>query len=64
MKICIVGLGYVGFPLFINLSKYYDTYGLDNDVKKVVQEQIELGIKPLNSLIKVILKDVMRFFKI
>lgn len=44
MKICIVGLGYVGFPLFINLSKYYDTYGLDNDVKKVVR--IQNGINP------------------
>jgi len=28
-KICIIGLGYVGFPLAIEFSKYYKTYGYD-----------------------------------
>lgn len=29
MKICVVGLGYVGYPLFELFSEKYDTYGID-----------------------------------
>ncbi len=35
MKICIVGLGYVGLPLFLNLSKKFEVYGFDNSKKRV-----------------------------
>lgn len=29
MKICVVGLGYVGYPLFELFSERYETYGID-----------------------------------
>ena len=34
-KICVIGLGYVGLPIFIKLSKYYNTYGYDISKKRV-----------------------------
>ena len=35
LKIAIIGLGYVGSPLFIEFSKYFDTYGYDISKKKI-----------------------------
>ena len=32
-KICVIGLGYVGLPLAIKLSKFYDLVGYDHDKK-------------------------------
>ena len=29
VKACVIGLGYVGLPLSIELSKYFKTTGLD-----------------------------------
>lgn len=37
MKIAIIGLGYVGLPLFCLLSKYYTCIGLDSDIYRVNQ---------------------------
>ena len=34
-KIGIIGLGYVGTPLACLFSKKYDTWGYDNNAKKV-----------------------------
>ena len=34
-KICIIGLGYVGLPLAIEFSKYYDVVGYDKNNKRV-----------------------------
>ena len=34
-KICVIGLGYVGLPIFIQLSKYFSTYGYDINKKRV-----------------------------
>ena len=34
-KICVVGLGYVGLPLFCLLSSNYRCVGLDQDVHRV-----------------------------
>ena len=34
-KIAIIGLGYVGLPLAISFSKYYETIGYDIDDKKI-----------------------------
>ena len=34
-KIAIIGLGYVGLPLAISFSKYYETIGYDIDNNKV-----------------------------
>ena len=37
MKIipCIVGLGYVGLPIALALSKKFLTYGFDTDQKRI-----------------------------
>ena len=35
-KICIIGLGYVGFPLFLELKKKkFKVIGYDNNEKKI-----------------------------
>ena len=31
IKICVIGLGYVGLPLILNLSKKFDCIGFDVD---------------------------------
>ena len=36
MKICVVGLGYVGLPLFLELAKSYDVFGYDVDAQRVL----------------------------
>lgn len=35
MKIGIIGLGYVGLPLFCNLSDYFEVFGVDISLEKV-----------------------------
>ena len=35
MKIGIIGLGYVGLPLFCKLSQYFEVFGVDISVKKI-----------------------------
>ncbi len=35
INICIVGLGYVGLPLAIQLSKYYSVTGFDVDIERI-----------------------------
>ncbi len=35
LKITVFGLGYVGLPLFIELSKKFKTIGFDNNIKKI-----------------------------
>jgi len=35
IKPCIIGLGYVGLPILINLSKKYRSIGYDNDLKRI-----------------------------
>ena len=35
MKICIIGLGYVGLPLAIKLSQHYPTTGFDIDTARI-----------------------------
>ncbi len=34
-KICVMGLGYVGLPISLKLSKYYQTIGFDINAKRV-----------------------------
>ena len=34
-KIVIIGLGYVGLPLAIRFSKYYEVIGFDNETDKI-----------------------------
>ena len=35
-KICIVGLGYVGLPLAVNLSKYFEIVGYDKNEQRII----------------------------
>jgi len=35
VKICVVGLGYVGLPLLVALSRHFTVMGLDNDAVKL-----------------------------
>ena len=34
-KICVVGMGYVGLPLAVALSKYYDVFGFDYNPERI-----------------------------
>ena len=34
-KICVIGLGYVGLPLAINLSKYFKLVGFDKNKERI-----------------------------
>lgn len=47
-KISVVGLGYVGFPLLIELAKTYDVTGFDVNSSKVIDYQN--GIDPTNEV--------------
>ncbi|WP_191967820.1 nucleotide sugar dehydrogenase [Rhizosphaericola mali] len=42
-KICVVGLGYVGYPLLIALSRYYKVIGIDinEDRVKILNKRLE-----------------------
>ena len=35
IKPCVIGLGYVGLPLILNLSKRFDCIGFDINEKRV-----------------------------
>jgi UDP-N-acetyl-D-galactosamine dehydrogenase len=37
IKICIIGLGYVGLPLALNISKKFETIGFDINKKRIMQ---------------------------
>ena len=32
---CIIGLGYVGLPILLNLSKKYESIGYDNNPNRI-----------------------------
>ena len=36
-KIAVIGLGYVGLPLFVELSKQFETKGFDLSKKRISQ---------------------------
>ena len=35
-KICVIGLGYVGLPLAVHLSKHFDLIGFDKNKERVL----------------------------
>ena len=35
IKPCVIGLGYVGLPALIKISKKFDAYGLDIDSRRI-----------------------------
>jgi len=47
-KIAIIGLGYVGLPLAIEFSKYYNTVGYDKSLKRI--KELNLGIDNTNEI--------------
>lgn len=47
-KICVVGLGYVGLPLAIELSKYFPVTGFD--IKQARIDVLQRGIDPTNEI--------------
>ena len=65
-KICVIGLGYVGLPIFVELSKYYETYGYDintqriNTLKKGVDKNLEFKKKDLKKYSKFFINDVKK----
>ena len=54
-KICVIGLGYVGLPLAIELGKYFKTIGFDlnkkriNSLKKMIDLNHEINPKEIKS---------------
>ena len=34
IKVCVIGLGYVGLPILLRLSTKYNCIGFDNNTKK------------------------------
>jgi len=55
MKVCVVGLGYVGLPLATLLAEKHETYGYDIDREVVVK--VNKGISPIND------KDLVKKMK-
>ena len=54
IKPCVIGLGYVGLPILINLSKKYKTIGYDNDLQRIknLKDGKDLFIEFINKYIK------------
>ena len=38
-KICVLGMGYVGLPLSVALSNYYEVFGYDYNNERISQLQ-------------------------
>ena len=49
-KISVIGLGYVGLPLAIELGKKYETIGFDINPNRI--DQLILGLDSTNELTK------------
>ena len=57
-KICVIGLGYVGLPLAISLSKYFSVTGFDTNPQRV------LDLKSGNDITKEIKNNILKKSKI
>ena len=53
-KILILGLGYVGLPLAVSLSKFYNVYGFDISSSRI--EELKNGIDKNKEILK---KDII-----
>ena len=49
-KVCIIGLGYVGMPLAVLISKKYEVVGFDQDELKI--EKFKNGVDDSNEISK------------
>ena len=54
INVCVIGLGYVGLPILINLSKKFKTIGYDINKKRI--EDLKKGKDLFNEFTKKILK--------
>jgi UDP-N-acetyl-D-galactosamine dehydrogenase len=62
-KISIIGLGYVGLPLAVSLSKFYHVYGFDISINRV--EELKNGIDRNQEILKKdIVNENLKFFHV
>ncbi len=54
-KICVVGLGYVGLPLAVELARYFPVIGFDNKQSRI--DTLENGIDPTNEVSSEVLRN-------
>ena len=57
INVCVIGLGYVGLPILINLSKKFKTIGYDINKKRI--EDLKKGKDLFNEFTKKILEMTM-----
>ena len=60
IKICVIGLGYVGLPLAISLSKYFTVVGYDKNYSRI--DQLKKGLDLTNEINKKLIKKSKIFF--
>ncbi|MDA7473161.1 nucleotide sugar dehydrogenase [Candidatus Pelagibacter ubique] len=60
-KICIVGLGYVGLPIFLKLRNFFNVKGFDNNTKRVTSLKKGIDLNKEFSK-KELLKNKKNFF--
>jgi len=71
MKInpCIIGLGYVGLPITLNLAKSFVTYGFDKNRKRIenlknkIDVNREFGPKKFDNIKKIIFTNKIKDIK-
>ena len=71
MKIipCIIGLGYVGLPITLNLAKSFVTYGFDKNRKRIenlknkIDANREFGPKKFDNIKKIIFTNKIKDIK-
>ena len=56
IKICIIGLGYVGLPVFLKLSSKFDTIGFDINKKRI--QELRRGLDRNLEFSKKVLKQI------
>ena len=68
-KICVIGLGYIGLPLYTELSKNFDTFGYDinkkriSELKKCYDRNNQISKRQLNKIKKNIFFKKNELFK-
>ena len=67
LKICVIGLGYVGLPICLKLAKNFKTVGFDINTKRInsLKNQIDLNNefkrKDLKKKNLIFSKEIRRF---
>jgi UDP-N-acetyl-D-mannosaminuronate dehydrogenase len=56
-KVCVIGIGYVGLPIFLNLSKTLNVTGFDINKKRIIK------LNEFVDVYKEFKKDEIRLFK-